>query len=185
MSIIYGRHTYGTINLRTWSDLSAVLHVGSFCSLADAITIYHDGNHRADGFSTFPFKESLGWDAPQNNYSKGMPSIGNDVWIGSHVTIMSGVKVGHGAIIAAHTVVTRDVPPYAIVAGNPGRIKKYRFPQNIIDKLLQYPWWNLPDYLIQSEILPHYNSIEDTVKVLEHLYNPSAISMDIFESQTK
>jgi hypothetical protein len=70
-------------------------------------------------------------------------NVGNDVWMGHHVNVMGGVTVGDGAIIAAGSIVTRDVPPYAIVAGVPGQIKRYRFADKIIERLLRAKWWDL------------------------------------------
>jgi len=77
-----------------------------------------------------------------NQFSRGHINIGNDVWIGLNVTIMDGILIGDGAVIGANCVVTKDVPPYAIVTGNPGKIIKYRFSQEIIDQLLKIKWWN-------------------------------------------
>jgi acetyltransferase-like isoleucine patch superfamily enzyme len=79
-------------------------------------------------------------------------SIGNDVWIGMNVTIMGGVTIGNGAIIAAHSVVTKDVPAYAIVAGIPGKVIKYRFDEQMIAKLQKLRWWDLPETLLKKHI---------------------------------
>ena len=84
--------------------------------------------------------------------------IGNDVWIGANVTILGGLKIGDGAVIGANAVVTRDIPPYAVVAGVPAKIIRYRFNKKIRNKLLQIKWWNWP----KSKIL----------KNIEDLYNP-------------
>jgi len=172
MSVTYGRHTYGKLEIRAWKEeyKASTIRVGSFCSLADNIVVFLDGNHIYTTFSTFPFNEILGWEAPPTGCGKSIPTIGNDVWIGSDVTILSGVTIGHGAVIAAKTVVTKDVPPYALVAGNPGRIKKYRFSQDIIDDLLKYPWWDLPDQLIRAEVIPTISDIKITVETLKGLY---------------
>jgi len=172
MTALYGRHTYGTLNIRAWAReyTNSIVHVGDFCSLADRIEVLLDGNHSYSKFSTFPFNESLGWKAPKNTWGKSIPVIGSDVWIGTDVTILSGVSIGHGAIIAAKTVVTKDVPPYAIVAGNPGRIKKYRFEPEIIQGLLSHPWWNLSDALIRTEVIP-LESVEEVICKVKELYS--------------
>ena len=172
MSATYGRHTYGKLDISAWQEeyKASTVKVGAFCSLADKIVVFLDGNHKYTCFSTFPFKESLGWEAPSNICGKSIPEIGSDVWIGSDVTIFSGATIGHGAVIAAKTVITKDVPPYAIVAGNPGRIKKYRFSQDVIDNLLKYPWWDLPDHLILTEVIPTTDDIYETVAKLKELY---------------
>ena len=78
--------------------------------------------------------------------------IGNDVWIGEYATIIGGVNVGDGAVIATRAVVTKDVPPYAIVGGVPARVIKYRFPAEVREKLLNIKWWNLPDDEITKKL---------------------------------
>jgi lipopolysaccharide biosynthesis protein len=108
-----------------------------------------DGNHRTETFSTFPFK-SIFPEVDANNYGKYIPEIGNDVWIGNDVTIYSGLTIGDGAVIAGQSVVTNTVPPYAIVAGNPARIVKYRFDEDTIRDLLEVKWWELPESFIRS-----------------------------------
>jgi acetyltransferase-like isoleucine patch superfamily enzyme len=171
MTARYGKHTYGKIVIHAWDEefTSSTVEVGSYTSIGGNCSMILDGNHKYTGFSTFPFKESLGWDAPGSRWGKKVPTIGNDVWIGMNVMILSGVSIGDGAIVAANTVVTKDVPPYAIVAGNPGRIKKYRFSQDIIDELLRYPWWALPDETVRNDILPTMNNIHDTIAKLKEL----------------
>ena len=98
--------------------------------------------------------------------TKGDIIIGNDVWIGQNVQIVSGVKIGDGAVVGAFSVVTRDVPAYSLVAGNPAEIKKYRFPNNIISRLLRIAWWNWPIEKIQNSLpLLDSKNVED---FLEH-----------------
>jgi acetyltransferase-like isoleucine patch superfamily enzyme len=153
MSYTVGRHTYGTPLVSDWGT-GQVVKIGSFCSIAQSVRIFTAGNHRMDRFSTFPFQEQLRWDAPSIHYGKGTPVIGNDVWLGWDSLILSGVNIGHGAVVGARSVVTKDVPPYAIVAGNPARIVKYRYTPEQIAALLETPWWDLPDDVIQTRILP-------------------------------
>ncbi|WP_088894338.1 Vat family streptogramin A O-acetyltransferase [Leptolyngbya ohadii] len=124
------------------------LIIGKFCAIArGAKFIMNGGTHRMSGFSTFPFEIfGQGWErvASQTDDSayKGDTVIGNDVWIGYEAVIMPGVQVGDGAIIAAKSVVTKDVAPYAIVGGNPAKQIRQRFPDEIIQKLLELAWWN-------------------------------------------
>ncbi len=122
------------------------LIIGRFCAIATAVQFIMNGaNHPMDGFSTYPFAAmGRGW-----NFGTGWPGtgrgdtvVGNDVWIGREATIMPGTTIGDGAIVGAQSVVTRSVPPYAIVAGNPARIVRLRFDQQVIDKLRQIAWWN-------------------------------------------
>nr|WP_274708021.1 CatB-related O-acetyltransferase [Arthrobacter sp. H16F315] len=84
--------------------------------------------------------------------SRGAVIIGNDVWIGASAFISSGVTVGHGAVIAAHAVVTKDVPPYAVVGGNPAKVIKYRFEPGIVEQLLDVAWWDWPDETIDANL---------------------------------
>lgn len=151
-----GAHSYGleNIRIRAWGE-GAQLHVGSFCSIADNVTVFLGGDHRTDWVTTYPFGH-IGpwkWSGKGHPKTKGDVVIGNDVWLGSGCTIMSGVKIGDGAVIGARSVVTRDVPPYTVAAGNPAKIVKQRFTPDQIAKLLERPWWNLSDERIQ-ELIP-------------------------------
>lgn len=124
------------------------LIIGKFCAISRNVNFIMNGaNHKMSGFSTYPFEIfGNGWEyvTPQSNEYpfKGDTVIGNDVWIGYESVIMPGVKIGHGAIIAAKSVVTKDVAPYTIVGGNPARLIRQRFPDEIIQVLLEIAWWN-------------------------------------------
>ncbi len=123
------------------------LVIGKFCQIATGVTfIMNGGNHAMDGFSTYPFKVfSPAWkDASLNPISKGDTSIGHDVWIGNRATIMPGVTVGHGAIIGANSLVTKNIEPYTIVGGNPAVSLKKRFDEDTIAFLLDLCWWDWP-----------------------------------------
>lgn len=145
-----GRFTYGLENLtiREWGE-GASLTIGAFCSLASKITIFLGGNHRTDWITTFPFghvfaDELGGSDIQGHPATNGDVVIGNDVWIGHGVTIMSGINIGHGAVIAANATVLKDVGPYEVAGGNPARVIKPRFSDDIKTLLLQLAWWDLP-----------------------------------------
>lgn len=124
------------------------LIIGKFCAISQNVKFIMNGaNHKLSGFSTYPFYifgndwiHSLPKDG-ELPY-KGDTVIGNDVWIGYNATIMPGIKIGDGAIIASETVVTKDVLPYSIVGGNPARMIKIRFDKKIIDELSKIKWWN-------------------------------------------
>ncbi|MFD2177689.1 CatB-related O-acetyltransferase [Veronia pacifica] len=126
------------------------LVIGKFCAIAkDVQFIMNGANHIAKGFSTYPFYQfESGWERVipkiEDIPNKGNTVIGNDVWIGYESTIMPGVTIGDGAIIASKSVITKDVPPYSVVGGNPGRIIKYRFDQTTIGELLDIAWWDWP-----------------------------------------
>jgi acetyltransferase-like isoleucine patch superfamily enzyme len=139
-----GNHT--TINGPNVQILSKVntIEIGSFCSIAKDVTI-QEYNHRVDRLSTYNFEKHIfSGKSIDDVISKGAITIGSDVWIGTKSVILSGVTIGHGAIVAAGSVVTKDVPPYAIVGGNPARVIKYRFTAEIIERLLQIEWWRWP-----------------------------------------
>ncbi len=124
------------------------LVIGRFCAIASGATfIMNGGNHRTDGIATYPFGIfGQGWEAamPESWPHKGDLVVGHDVWIGYRATLMAGVTVGHGAVIGAMSVVTADVPPYAVVAGNPARIIRHRQPPEAIERLRRLAWWDWP-----------------------------------------
>ncbi len=126
------------------------LIIGRFCALArGAKFIMNGANHRLAGFSSYPFGIfGNGWEpaapGPGELPFKGDTVVGNDVWIGFDALVMPGVTIGHGAIVAARAVVTRDVPAYAVVGGNPARIIRMRFSDEVIARLLDIAWWDWP-----------------------------------------
>lgn len=127
------------------------LRIGRFCAIAEGVKFIMNGaNHAMSGFSTYPFNIfGHGWEegfdpATWSKELRGDTVVGNDVWIGMEALIMPGVSIGHGAIIATRAVVTRDVPPYAIVAGNPAREVKLRFGPDTVERLLDVAWWDWP-----------------------------------------
>jgi Acetyltransferase (isoleucine patch superfamily) len=121
------------------------IKIGNYCSIAYNVQMLIDRNHDYQSVSTSPMLE-----IQRKLPKRGQILIGHDVWIGNNAVLLSGIKVGHGAVIAADTVVTKDVPPYAIVGGNPMRIIKYRFEEEIIHKLLRLKWWNWDTSLIEE-----------------------------------
>ncbi len=124
------------------------LTIGKFCALGTGTKFIMNGaNHRMDGASTFPFPIFGGTWAEHMNLlgdlpSKGDTVIGHDVWFGFNSLIMPGVTIGNGAIIASGSVVTEDVPDYAIVGGNPAKVIKKRFDDTTIKQLLNIAWWH-------------------------------------------
>lgn len=144
-----GRKTYGRINAWHWGHEDEALRIGHFCSIGGGVEFLLGGNHSMDGVSTFPFKVKY-FGATREALSKGPIVVGDDVWIGNRAMIHSGVTVGQGAVVAAGAVVARDVPPYAVVAGNPARVVKYRFPQEVVDELLELDYSKLTDAAIRT-----------------------------------
>lgn len=155
--ITVGAHCYGRPKVR-FPESGARLSIGRYGSIADGVEILLGGNHRLDWASTYPFPafpEQWPQAASQggSDATRGDVVIGNDVWLGSQCLILSGVGIGHGAVVAARAVVTRDVAPYAIVAGNPAREVGKRFSDAQIEALLATQWWMLPEARIRT-LLP-------------------------------
>jgi virginiamycin A acetyltransferase len=139
-----GHHT--TINGPNVQILSKLnpIQIGNFCSIAKDVTI-QEYNHKVDRLSTYNFEKHIfAGKSIDDVVSKGAITIGSDVWIGTKSVILSGVTIGHGAIVAAGSIVTKDVPPYAIVGGNPARVIRYRFTPEVIEHLLKLKWWEWP-----------------------------------------
>lgn len=149
--MILGRHSYFL-----GKNYGLNTRVGAFTSIGEDTLIHSPDNHgciaNRNLVSTFDFGM---WELPdsRSGWSKGDVEIGNDVWMGRGVEILSGVKIGDGAIVGAHTVIGKDVPPYAVIVGNPYQIKRFRYPPEIIEKLLKIKWWDWPEELIKERIL--------------------------------
>lgn len=129
-----GKYTYGALNVKNWGSKNEGLIIGDLCSISSDVFFILGGNHNYAHLTTYPTEvKFLG--KREEAYSNGPIVLDDDVWIGMRVTVMSGIKIGQGAVIAAGSVVTKDVPPYAIVGGNPAKIIKYRFNQDIVEQL--------------------------------------------------
>lgn len=163
-----GVGTYGQPRVLDWND-NTTLKIGNYCSIATNVTILLGGEHQGQWITTYPFKtiSNFNINTDYNEHkSKGDVIIENDVWIGANSTILSGVIVGNGAIIGAGSVVTKDVPDYAIVGGNPAKIIRFRFEKEIIDKLLGIEWWNWNNEKIQRNIdVLCSENIDDLIKI--------------------
>ena len=144
--ISIGRFTYGNPAFKLWGK-EDFIEIGSYCSIAENVTIFGGGEHNTDWVTTFPLRlaygDSLGG-KDGHPATKGKTRIGNDVWIGFGATILSGVTINDGAVIGACSLVSKDVLPYAIVGGNPARLLKFRFTQEQIQELLKIRWWTWP-----------------------------------------
>jgi len=137
-----GDYTYGEpIVIERWGG---DLQIGRFCSISPEAVIMLGGNHRSDWITTYPFMSFY----KEFNDINGCPeasdktAIGNDVWIAKDALILPGVSIGDGAVIGARTVVSKNVEPYCIFVGNPGRVAKKRFNDDVIAKLLEIRWWD-------------------------------------------
>lgn len=154
-----GKYTYivggeSNIKVKEWEPKGEII-IGNFCSIAGSLEIFTGGNHRTDRFTTYPFGHVY-----QDRFNKfngnGHPTtngdivIGNDVWIGESVTILSGITIGDGAVVGAKSVVTKDILPYHIVGGNPAKVIRKRFSDDVINKLLEMKWWYWDDHIINE-----------------------------------
>lgn len=139
-----GQYTYfdAKPKIKSWKNENSRLIIGRFCSIANDVEIILGGNHLYKRISQYPLKHFLLEDENNETYTNGDVNIGNDVWICTGVTILSGVTIGDGAILGAKSVISKNVPPYAIVVGNPIQIKGYRFSPKEIEILLKVRWWN-------------------------------------------
>jgi acetyltransferase-like isoleucine patch superfamily enzyme len=154
--LVVGAHTYGSANIKIlFRDSGEKVIIGKYCSIAPNVTVLLGGGHHLDWTTTYPFG-SVNHDVFESNSSidhstsKGSVKIGNDVWIGIGATIMSGVSIGNGAVIAANSHVVSDVPAYGIYGGNPARLVKFRFDTETIARLDQIRWWDFSDLQINE-----------------------------------
>ena len=155
-----GRYTYGDIEVLRLDDTS-ILCIGNFCSIAPKVCFLMGSEHFTNHISTYPFKVKVLNMTSHEATSKGDIIIDDDVWIGYGSTILSGVHIGQGAIIAAGSVVTKDIPPYAIVGGVPAKVIKYRFNDELISELLKIDFGKLNSEMIQEHIDDLYRNLTD------------------------
>jgi chloramphenicol O-acetyltransferase type B len=149
----FGQHSYDRPTL-LWDNPNTNVYIGKYCSIALEVKIMVCPNHRADWISTFPHRVFFKNAYVENGAAtKGDVHIGNDVWIGYDALVMSGVIIGDGAIVGSRTVVTKNIPPYHVMAGNPGRIIKKRFTIEEIEILTKMKWWDWPEEHIQNNYL--------------------------------
>lgn len=134
-NIRIGRYTYGPIDILSSSQAPS-LKIGDFCSIAHEVTFVTVSGHPIDHLSTFPFRVMMLQNAEVEALDKGGIVVDDDVWIGYRATILDGVHIGQGAVIGAGAVVTKDVPPYAVVGGVPAKVIRFRFDGETIDRLL-------------------------------------------------
>ena len=167
--VTVGRRSYGGLTIWTFGQPEESLTIGSFVSIADDVKFLLGGNHSMDNFSTFPYLTK--YFATLEAITKGPVVIGDDVWIGYSSVILSGVSIGQGAVVAACSVVTKDVPPYSIVGGNPAKVIKYRFAPDIIEKMLRLDYSKVNDETIlqNKELLYQAITAENVDTMLVNL----------------
>lgn len=143
--LVMGEYSYGYPEIIDSGGVRGQVIIGRYCSIADDVKILAGGNHHPAWVSMYPIR--IAFDLPGKYldgqpYTKGDVKIGSDVWVGQNALILSGVTIGHGAVVAAGAVCTCNVPDYAIVGGNPARIIRMRFSEQQIHSLLRIGWWN-------------------------------------------
>lgn len=155
-TVTVGRHTYPAAPpVAYYKGDTARVTIGAFTSIAAGAEILAGGEHNPDWVTTFPMRIRMDLPGKLTDGqpgSKGDIHIGNDVWLGRHSRVMSGVTIGDGAIVAAGAIVTKDVPPYAIVGGVPAKVLKYRFTESQIEGLLELKWWDWSDEAIRARV---------------------------------
>lgn len=151
--ISVGKGTYGIIDVRWFWGKEEYLQIGNYCSIAEGVLFLTGGNHYLDRVSTFPFAHYYPMNEKYNAPSKGPIVVQDDVWIGQNALILSGVTIGQGAVIGACSVVSKDVPPYAIYVGN--KVIKYQFDEATIVKLLRFDFSKLDeqDIVVNKDLL--------------------------------
>ena len=155
-----GKFTYGTVDFDWLSDGNEKLRIGCYCSIAKNVHFCLSGEHQLKAITTYPFKvRKFGYEREAG--SKGDIIVGDDVWIGVNAVICSGVTIGQGAVIASGAVVTKNVEPYAIVGGNPAKIIRYRFPENIREKLSEINLSVLFDSFSKEDISLIYSELTE------------------------
>jgi len=153
-----GKGSYAADDLRinSWNE-AASLSIGAYCSIAEGVRFLLGGEHRTDWVTTYPFNANTAkWPSAKaitgHPRTKGNIMIGNDVWIATDAIILSGVSIGDGAVVGARAIVTKDVSPYTIVAGNPARIVKKRFDEDTIRRLESVKWWEWEEERIEKAL---------------------------------
>jgi len=143
-----GNYSYGSPHFSPYHSCDVTL--GKFICFGDNVSIDTGGEHNTKVITTFPFhhfdvfKHAVAGCPINSGLPKGDVVIGNDVWLAEGVRVLSGVRIGDGAVIGTRAVVTRDIPPYAIAAGIPARVIRYRFSPDVIERLLKVKWWDWP-----------------------------------------
>lgn len=157
--------------------LGGAVHIGRYCSIAN--NVYYVGDsHMTQAISTSPYFFNNGFSKKYrhvNDVKKGSLNIGNDVWIGTNVTILSKCNsIGNGAVIGAGSVVTKNIPAYAIVAGNPAKVIRYRFDENTIKYIEDSKWWERKP----EELLKYYEYYLEPIDFIKHL-NSERVNNDL------
>jgi acetyltransferase-like isoleucine patch superfamily enzyme len=153
--VTIGPHSHAMPRIVRFTGDAGSVSIGDYCSINATVQVFVGGLHRPEWVSTYSFRARLGLPGAFEDgalTSRGPVAIGNDIWLGWEALILSGVTIGDGAVVAARAVVTKDVPPYAIVAGNPARFVRWRFDEDTRARLLRIAWWDWPHEKVLSHV---------------------------------
>lgn len=154
-----GKRSYGGLYVLQFNSDNC-LSIGNYCSIGPNVIFILSADHYLKHISTFPFKVKIIKEKYEAT-SKGDIIVEDDVWIGYGSIILSGVRIGQGAVIGAGSIVTKDVPPYSIVCGNPAKVVKYRFNKDIINELMKIDFEQIDDDFIKGHIDYFYKDVDD------------------------
>ena len=168
-AILVGYYSYGELNVRSYDNPEEKLIIGNYVSIASNVEFILSGNHQITTFTSFPLKSILtNKVSPINDaMSKGAITIEDEVWIGANVVILSGVKVGRGAVIAAGSVVVKDIPDFAIVGGNPAKIIRFKHNEEIVKELKKIKLIDIPHEVLIKNMDIFYKPL--TTEILSHI----------------
>jgi acetyltransferase-like isoleucine patch superfamily enzyme len=171
--VTVGNMSYGPLEIYSWGVENEKLIIGNYVSIAEGVKFILSGIHNYKCFSTFPFKSKykIGY---EDIGSKGPIIIGDDVWIGLNALVLSGVTISKGAVVGAGSVISKDIPPFAIVTGNPAHIQKYRFTEDIIEYLIGLDYSKyLNNHFIKNNINKLYKEVN--LNMLKDLFEKSGL----------
>jgi virginiamycin A acetyltransferase len=155
-----GEKTYGELNIFNYLHLDEKVHIGNYVSIAKSVSFILGGNHQSGTLTCYPlFSKFLKFNSLYDATTKGAIIVEDEVWIGYNVIILSGVRIGKGSIIAAGAVVTNDIPSYAVAAGNPARVIKYRFSEDEISEIKDIYIHKIPNQFIIDHIEDFYKPL--------------------------
>lgn len=170
-----GRGTYGMLHVQSlFVQEGETLHIGNFVSIAPGVQFLMGVNHQLETYTTFPFYSRLKERSNRDALVRGPIVVEDEVWLGTNAMIMSGLRIGKGAIVAAGAIVTKDVPPYAIVGGNPAKIIRMRHSPEVIEALLSIDLSTLSDEAIRAHLDALYaplHTVEDVIKLRNTLFS--------------
>ena len=169
--VVVGKNVYGRLNVYSWGTKEEGLEIGNFCSIANNVHFILGGNHHTNHFSTYPFKRMVLGDKEQEATTKGSIVLEDDVWIGQDSIILSGVRLRQGTIVAAGSVVTKSTEPYSIVGGNPAKLIKYRFDEDLREKMLLVNLEKINKEFVENNLQELYSNKEEDILSLIKLLN--------------